>query len=264
MFNQYEPQNSYESGSPFENPDNPTNEYDPQEALKLLAEAGWNSRDTQGRLVKNGVPLQLELLYDVKTFEPHLTVYQEDLRKVGIALNLRLITFETQFQMMNQRRFQMALMAWGSSPFPDPETMWHSSLADVDSSNNFTGFKDARLDQLCVEYDHAFDMKERVRTIREIDGILANAYQYILLWDAPYTRVIYWNKFGTPPGYISRTGDYYGGYKMYGVFQMWWVDPDKDARLQQAMRDTSMKLEVGPTEDRYWLEYSKAEQSTAR
>jgi microcin C transport system substrate-binding protein len=264
MFNQYVPQNSYESGSPYENPDNPKNEYNPEEALKLLADAGWNSRDSQGRLVKNGVPLQIELLYDVKTFEPHLTVYQEDLRKVGINLNLRLITFETQFQLLNQRRFQMALMAWGSSPFPDPETMWHSSLADVDSSNNFTGFKNARLDQLCGEYDRAFEMKDRIRVLREIDGILTNAYQYVLLWDAPYTRVIYWNKFGTPLGYISSTGDYYGGYKMYGVFQMWWNDPAKNARLQRALRDPSTKLEVGPAEDRYWLDYSEREKSSQR
>jgi microcin C transport system substrate-binding protein len=264
MFNQYVPQNSYEAGSPYENPNNPPNDYDPQTALKLLADAGWSSRDAQGRLVKNGVPLQLELLYDVKTFEPHLTVYQEDLRRVGINLNLRLITFETMFQMLNQRKFQMALMAWGSSPFPDPETMWHSSLADVNSSNNFTGFKDPRVDQLCVEYDHAFDVKDRIRVIREIDGILADAYQYILLWNAPYTRFIYWNKFGTPPGYISRTGDFYGGYKMYGIYQLWWADPAKEARLQQAMRDPSMRLEVGPSDDRYWLEYSAREQATHR
>ncbi len=49
--------------------------------------------------------------------------------------------------------------------------------------------------------------------VREMDGIIANAYQYVLLWDAPYTRVIYWNKFGTPPGYLTRTGDYYGIYQ---------------------------------------------------
>ena len=64
MFNCIQPLNSYFAGSPYENPNNPKNDYDPQQALKLLADAGWNSRDSQGRLVKNGVPLQVELLYD--------------------------------------------------------------------------------------------------------------------------------------------------------------------------------------------------------
>ena len=253
MFNQYEPQNSYHSGGPYENPNNPKNEYDPEAALKLLAEAGWNSRDGQGRLTKNGAPLQIELLYTSQTFEPHLTVYQEDLRRVGITLNLRLITPETQFQIINERRFQMSHQAWGGLLFPNPETSWHSSLADVDNTNNITGFKNARVDALCDQYDKMFDTDERVRAIREIDGLLANSYQYSLLWTAPYIRVVYWNKFGTPPGYLARIGDY------ASVWQMWWVDPGKETQLQQALRDPSKKLEVGPTDDRYWVEYGEKE-----
>ena len=257
MFNEYEPANSYYAYTTYENSDNPKNEYNPEEGLKLLAEAGWNQRDAQGRLVKNGVPLQLELLYYSQTFEPHLTVYQEDLRRVGITLNLRLITPETQFQMVNERSFQMANLAWGGLLFPNPETSWHSRLADVDNTNNITGFKSARVDQLLSEYDRMFDPEDRVRVIQEIDGILANSYQYILSWSAPFTRVGYWNKFGAPPGYLSRIGDY------GAVWMMWWIEPQKERDLQEALRDSSKQLEVGPTEDRYWLEYGEREQRSS-
>ena len=88
-----------------------------------------------------------------------------------------------------------------------PKTQWHSSLADVNNTNNITGFKNARVDQICKAYDKMFDVQERISAIREIDGILANAYQYVLLWYAPSTRIAYWNKFGIPPGYLPRTGD---------------------------------------------------------
>jgi hypothetical protein len=64
------------------------------------------------------------------------------------------------------------------------------------------------------------------------------------------------NKFGAPPGYLTRTGDY------YSIHQMWWIDPEKEAQLQNAMRNSSMKLPVGPTDDRYWPEYDKKEAST--
>ncbi len=252
MYNEYLPENSYNAGGPYENPTNPKNDYDPQSALKLLADAGWKSRDTQGRLVKDGKPLQIELLYTQKTFEPHLTIYQEDLRKIGIGLNLRLITPETEFKMANQRQFEMALFAWGSGgPFPDMEGNWQSSLADVDNTNNITGFKNPRVDALLAEYDRTFDIKDRFRIIQQIDGIIANAYQYVLLWDAPFQRVLYWNKFGTPPGYLTKTGDYYTAHTL------WWFDPGKNAQLQKALRDSSVKLPVGPTEDRYWLDYDK-------
>jgi microcin C transport system substrate-binding protein len=255
MYNEYQPLNSYYAGATYENPNNPKNEYNPQQALKLLADAGWNSHDAQGRLMKNGTPLQVEMLYTSHGFEPQLTVYQEDLRKVGININLRFITPETQFQMISERHFQMTLQGWGALLFPNPETSFASSLADANNNNNITGFKDPRVDQLCKDYDKMFDVKERVRAIREIDGILANAYNYVLLWDGPYTRMAYWNKFGTPRGYLPRTGDY------YTIYTMWWVDPDKDAKLKQALGNSSMKLDVGPTEDRTWLEYDKTAQA---
>ena len=258
MHNEYEPENSYNSSTPYENPNDPKNEYDPEGALKLLAQAGYTSRDSQGRLVKNNVPLELEILYTSKTFEPHLTIYQEDLRKVGIDLNLRLITPETEFQLANQRHFQMAIFAWGGSIFPDFEGNFQSTLADLENTNNITGFKDPHVDDLLKQYDRTFDVDARLPILREIDGILANSYQYVLLWDAPFTRVLYWNKFGTPPGYLTRTGDYYMAH------QMWWLDPDKNAQLQRALRDSSAKLEVGPTDDRYWLNYGKAAQESQR
>src|SRR5262245_33161419 len=61
FFNEYVPVNSYYPGSVYENPSNPKNLYDPQQALKLLSEAGWKERDARGRLTRNGKPLTLEM-----------------------------------------------------------------------------------------------------------------------------------------------------------------------------------------------------------
>jgi microcin C transport system substrate-binding protein len=89
FFNEYVPMNSYFPGGVYANPNNPKNEYDPGAAVKLLAEAGWNSRDSQGRLVKDGRPFVVEYLNADKGSERWLTIYQEDLRTAGITLNLR-------------------------------------------------------------------------------------------------------------------------------------------------------------------------------
>jgi hypothetical protein len=96
--------------------------------------------------------------------------------------------------------------------------------------------------------------------MREIDGIVSNAYTGINLWFAPYQRLLWWNKFGTPQGYLSRTGDYLGSGDGYGLVQMWWTDSNKQAKLEQALRDSSVKLDVGPEEDRFWLEKAKTRQ----
>ena len=257
FFNEYVPQNSYYSGGIYENANNPKNEYDPQAALALLAEAGWSSRDGQGRLVKNGQPLVLELLYSDKGSERWITIYQEDLGKVGIGLNLRLVTPETLFKLVMERSFDFVSMAWGGLLFPNPETSYASSLADVPDTNNITGFKDARVDELLVAYDREFDQQKRAAIIQEIDGILANSYQYILGWDAPFNRIAYWNKFGQPEGYFTRIGDY------HDIPTLWWIDPQKEAELRRALGDDSVTLPVGETEVRYWPEYGAREKAAA-
>jgi microcin C transport system substrate-binding protein len=256
FFNEYVPQNTYHGGI-YENPNNPKNEYDPQAALALLAEAGWSSRDAQGRLVKDGQPLTIEILYDSQSSERFLTVYQEDLGKVGIGLNLRLVTPETQFKLMMERNFDVTTIAWGGLLFPNPETQFSASLADVPNNNNIAGFKDARVDELLVTYDREFDPEKRAAIIQEIDGILANSYQYVLGWDMPFHRIAYWNKFGHPEGYFSRVGDY------RDMPTLWWIDPQKDADLRRALRDDSVSLPVGTTEVRYWPEYAQREKAAA-
>lgn len=249
FYNEYVPLNTY-FGGPYENPDNPTMPYDPARALELLTEAGW-TRDAQNRLVKNGRPLTIDLLYGDQQSERWLTVYQEDLRRVGIGLNLRLVTPETRFSLVMQRRFDVASQGWGGLLFPNPETMWHSSLADVPNNNNLTGFKDPRVDALLPRYDREFDQQKRIAIIQEIDGILANAHHYALAWDAPFHRIAYWNKFGHPESYLTRVGD------STDIPFYWWIDPQKEQQLANGMRDSSVTLPVGETEVRYWDEYDK-------
>jgi microcin C transport system substrate-binding protein len=256
FFNEYEPKHSFYFGA-YENPDNPKNTYDPELALSLLKEAGYTQRDAQGRLVKNGQPLNVELLYANKTSDPYLTIYQEDLRRVGITLNLRLVTFETLVQLLDERRFDLVSIGYTGLLFPNPETSFHSRLADENATNNITGFKSARVDELLDAYDKEFDQAKREAIIREIDGIVASQHHFILHWDAPFWRLAFWNKFGTPETYLTRIGNY------RDPLTLWWVDPQKEQQLAEAMRGSSTNLPVGETDVRYWVEYGEREGNAA-
>ncbi len=252
FYNEYVPLNSYFPGGLYANPNNPENRYNPERAIALLAEAGWKNRDAQGRLVNSaGRPLTIELLYADKGSERWLTVYQDDLRRAGISLNLRLVTYETLLQLTGERRFDLATMGWVESTFPDPQQIYSSAQADRPHSFNLPGLKDPRIDALMERYYREFDQQARTAIIREIDGLIAGHYPYVLEWDAPFRRIAYWNRFGHPPGYFTRTREYF-----QDMPTLWWIDPERDARLREAMGSASASLEAGTTDVRYWDEYA--------
>ena len=132
-------------------------------------------------------------------------------------------------------------------------------MADTTKSNNLTGIKDQHLDQLLDAYALEYDQHKREALIREVDGILANLHHYVLLWDAPFQRIAYWNKFGHPAGYLSRVDDY------SSAAWLWWIDRDKERQVNAGEEDPSVKILIDPLEDRYWTAYAKrAKQSTVQ
>jgi microcin C transport system substrate-binding protein len=253
MFNEYVPLNSIYPGSVYENPNNEKVKYDPQKALQLLADAGWKDRDSNGRLIKNGNPLNIELVYGDQLSERFFTLYQEDLRKVGITLNLRFVTFETLIKLLDDRSFDLASSAYTGTIFPSPEQELLSNLADEKNTNNITGFKNKRADGIISAYGTEFDFNKRKKLLQELDNVVTSEHHWILEWTAPYERVVFWNKFGYPKGILTRIGDY------RDIPALWWIDPDKTHRLEQALRDPSIQLGEGPGEDRYWLDFARTE-----
>jgi microcin C transport system substrate-binding protein len=259
MFSQYDPMDSHFPGSIYENPKNEKMKYNPQKAIELLKEAGWSNRDSSGRLAKGGQPLTLELLHYAPTYNRFFTVFQEDLRKVGITLNLREVTPETAFQLKDDQNFDLICMFYGGgSPFPLPKQFYHSSQ-DVKAGDNLTGFRMPRADAIVEEYDREFDLQKRIALLRELDGLVTAERHWILFWTASYNRYLFWNKFGYPDWYTSRIGER----DRYDPLFYWWIDPEKERRLEEARRDPSIKLEVGPTDITYWKDFAKREEQAA-
>ena len=110
------------------------------------------------------------------------------------------------------------------------------------------------MDELLIQYDKEMDVHKRGAILRELDGIVTARHNYLLEWYGPFQRMVYWNKFGQPKGVITRIGDY------RDPTRLWWIDPEKNRKLEEALRDPSKKLEAGPSEDRYWLDFAKVEQ----
>ncbi len=194
----------------------------------LLQAAGWRANPKDGWLEKDGRRLRFTFLISDGSSEKFLALYSEDLKKLGIELAIERKDHAAWARDMDSFNFDMTWSAWGSSLFKDPEDMWAAREADRPSGNNYTGFKDARVDALINQQKAIFDLPTRHRICREIDAIVAAQTPYVLLWNLDYTRLLYWNKFGTPPTVLGKFGD------ERAVLDYWWYDVDSAAELKAA------------------------------
>lgn len=259
FFDEYEPLTSYFQGGTYQNPGNELHAYDPFGAVELLEEMGWTKADPNAQYrTKDGRELTFKLTYRSPLSERSLTVFQEECRDAGIRLELQLLTPAAHWKAVRQKDYEIASMAWGGLTFPNPETTWHSSLADVPDNNNITAFADPRVDELCKEYDQEYDIQRRIEIIREIDGILYEAVPYVLEWYNPAQRVVAWNKFSWPEWGSLRTGD-----QEDSLYYTWWVDPDKAAALEAARQDPEATLPKPPVDNTFWQEWNAARRAGA-
>lgn len=247
FFNEYESLYSSYPNSVYQNKNNPRFDYNPEKANQLLDEAGWSKRNDEGvRLNENGEPFEITLTIHQR-YEQRFTILQEDLRKAGIVLNIKLADSNSLFQMGLERRFKIHYQSWTALFFPNPESSVHSSLADPDNTNNFAGVKNDRIDEICAGYNSMFDQKERIRAIQEVDSILAETVHYAYAWYRPYAaRFLYWNKFGMPEHYVGYVGNW-----RYPL-RYWWYEPELAEKLEKAKTDESITFPIGETNVDYW------------
>jgi microcin C transport system substrate-binding protein len=258
FFNEYEYTDSFYPNSPYENPNNPKIRFDPDKAVELLEKAGWlqRNRNSDGWLTKDGKIFELNLNYVQKSSERIMTIFQEDLKDVGIKLNLKQVTWATDIKEVGERNFKMSSRAYSGLLFPNPESSMHSKFADMKNNNNIWGLKNERIDEICEKYPLMFDPEKRIKAIREIDGIVSQLHLYAFGWYSAHTRLLFWNKFGMPPYILSKTGDH------RSLVNLWWFDKDKAEKLRQAIKNNT-ELPVGETIVKWWDEHYPREAGKA-
>jgi microcin C transport system substrate-binding protein len=242
MYNEYEYIDSFFEDSPNKGDKVPKVRFNPDMARKFLAESGWTERNNMGYLEKDGKALEVTLNYVGKGTEKFFTKYQEELKNVGIRLNLKEVTWATYIKEVGERNFQLAYGAYTGSSFPMPEYSFHSKYADQNNSGNRWGYKNKEVDKLSSAYEASYDPEERTELLQKIDNILTNDYLMAFAWYGPAERVAYWDKFSYPFHVFGKTGDW------RTTVNFWWYDEAKASSLKDAVANDKM---INETEEDY-------------
>jgi peptide/nickel transport system substrate-binding protein len=158
------------------NGNTPAYEHDPEKAKQLLDAAGYPA--------VNGIRFHITMKTstDANT-RLMVAVMQQQLRDVGIALDIRSFEFATFFSDVQHGAFQMYGLRWiGGNEDPDIfEYAFHSSKFPPNGANR-NYYSNPRLDALIDKARQEIDPKVRKPLYAEVQRILAEDLPYINLW----------------------------------------------------------------------------------
>jgi len=158
--------------------------YSPERARALLAEAGWQERDRDGILVKNGKQFRFTILTNQGNDQrlKSAVIIQYRLKAIGIDVKIRVIewaSFLSQF--IDKGNFDAVLLGWTITPDPDIFDIWHSSKTGP-KEFNFIRYMNPEVDRLLEQGRSTFDMEERKRCYFRLQEILAEDQPYTFLY----------------------------------------------------------------------------------
>ena len=175
------------------------------EAVKLLKEAGFtweteprvsedgNFVEQQGEGLKmpNGEPVPpMEVMAPSPGYDPLRSTFaiwiERWLSEVGIPLRANLTGFNVIVdRVFNQQDFDMWILGWGLSAFPDYlEAFFHSRHSDFEGYNP-GGYNNPEFDRLADELLAETDLEAARQQVFEMQAFLAEDLPYVVLFDTP-------------------------------------------------------------------------------
>jgi peptide/nickel transport system substrate-binding protein len=158
------------------NGDVPRYDYNPEKARQLLEQAGYPA--------VNGVRFHLTVKTSTEE-SPRLVaaVLQQQLREVGIALDIRTFEFATFLSDVIRGAYQVHTLRWiGGNEDPDIFDYVFNSAKFSPNGANRTYYANPRVDLLIDQARGESDQNTRKQIYAEIQEILAEDLPYINLW----------------------------------------------------------------------------------
>ena len=202
--------------SEYANPDVKPIEYDPKKATELLKKLGWTDSDKNGILDKTvdgkKQELRFTLTYGNKDTEKYWVMFQEDLKKVGIDMQLQRLEWNALMKVNDDGNFDALAMGWGAGSVKiDPKQVWHSQNA-VKGGSNFVGYKNPEVDKMIDEARAELDKEKRKAILRKVYKTIADDVPYLFMFNDKY--VLYANS-----AKMKKVKD---SYKFAIVTDTWW------------------------------------------
>jgi len=197
--------------------------YDPEEAGRLLDEAGWVDRTGDGvRADQAGIPLEISIKFNPGNQQRRdiAEIMQAQLAQVGVSVRLEVVEWATLFEQITSpgdRNFDGVVMGWVTELKVDDHDLFHSSK--VEQPFQWAGMEDGELDMLLDTLQLLVDREEAIP--------FWHRYQERLVELQPYTYFFF-------PRRLAGVSSRLRGVEMdvrgeWVTVADWWI-PEEDRR----------------------------------
>ncbi|MBT8218450.1 MAG: hypothetical protein KJP00_01410, partial [Bacteroidia bacterium] len=180
--------------------DIPLPDYNPEKAISILKDAGWEDTNNNGTVDKviegNRMELSIDLLASPSENSKNICLLvQSSAASGGVKINpvfkeLRTIVGEH----LVPRNFEMYALAWSQQVGDyDPKQLWHSE-SDTPSGRNWSGFNVPECDAVIDQLRETIEQNERIPLYHKWQEMVVEAQPYIFL-AAPQERIAVNKKF---------------------------------------------------------------------
>ncbi|MCL2389946.1 MAG: peptide-binding protein [Endomicrobia bacterium] len=197
------------------NADIPESEYNPQKAAEMLKELGFEDINNDGWLEYKGKQFEFTITTNQGNKQRELTaqIVQEQLKKIGIKTNVRIIEFSTFInQYIAKREFDAVIMGWSLTLDPDQYSLWHSKQT-APREYNFLSYNNPEVDGLYEKARSIFDIETRKKIYYRIQEIMEKDPPCIFLYYPDSMQAVHKRFKGINPAPIG----------IYHNFIEWWV-----------------------------------------
>jgi len=165
--------------------------YDPEGALMLLKEAGWE-RNKEGWLEKDGKRFQFTLITnsgnDLR--KSILAIAQDGWRQIGIDVRTDLMEWAVFIQeRVDKADFDALVLGWSMGIEPDLYQIWHSSQNNS-YQLNFVGYNNPVADDLIIKIRREYDHNRQAEYCHRLHEIIAREQPYTFLYVPKWTAIL--------------------------------------------------------------------------
>lgn len=170
------------------------NAYNPENAKKLLDEAGWKDTDGDGIRDKDGKPLKVDfVVYNSRAELPlYAEAVQSDMKKIGIDVNIKNVDYNLIDQMGIKGEYDLLISNITTANTGDPEVFlnWYWKT-NVNGSNpqNGSGYSNPELDKVFDQLSVEFDKEKRRQLIIQAQQLIMNDGAALFL-GYPQTNIV--------------------------------------------------------------------------